>query len=433
MMPIVDEFRPGGWANLQRMYEFFSTQTPYNPRKAARTFEHVFVAPFTPGFQLEWGAASPVPAHEPIVRAAVQIQALSLILAAVYAWRRRRLFEASLATILIVSGAAGLWIVRRLPEDVHDYTVHWVAILGVLSWAIVLASPASAVASVVVREHPDMGRRISEWAPRVLAGAIVAACFWQVAERTRRDWSNSQRTYELTRIIQAEAGRAAEPFPFIRVPPDFWGVSTGVVLQLYREGRPHVDAERVSMFGRPLAPTGRERLTIQFAQWAEHMDDFRHRSDYRRLGDAGGIFVYAAEPAPNTDVLTPPALVDTAPSLADANRLIDVRWMPNQDDNPMADAVLFSHSTEFVTVLMPSRSVIGVRLWGGPDTRWQLRCSPDHDQFERIGQVRTRGGPATQSGDAYLAGLSGCSRLKVAPVSDYGRAWLTEIQLLAAK
>ena len=87
-MPLVDEFRPSGWHNFQELARYFAQATPFDPRRAARAFEHLIVAPFTPGLALDWGH-TPLARSEPVVRALVFVQLVGLVGTSFLAWRRR--------------------------------------------------------------------------------------------------------------------------------------------------------------------------------------------------------------------------------------------------------------------------------------------------------------------------------------------------------
>ena len=78
--PIADAVRADGQHNLQAITRFVRTSTPFDPPAATRMFEHLFVAPFTPGLMM-WNA-TPLPHQEPTVHVVARFQVGLLMVAA---------------------------------------------------------------------------------------------------------------------------------------------------------------------------------------------------------------------------------------------------------------------------------------------------------------------------------------------------------------
>jgi hypothetical protein len=293
-VPLIDEVRPGGLHNLRQLATYLTETAPHNPRLSAQAFEHLIVAPFTPHLQL-W-SNTPLPGRELEVRRIVQIQAAALVAATIVFFRRRQRFERNLAVIVMLTSLAGLAAVRRLPEAPLEYTLLWVTILGVMAWTIASAVPIAALLEWITRRSGGRPLLSWRWLTATLIVMVVAACLHDVVALRAADVRNSTYIERLTALVRTKLDRLGAREPFIRVPQAFWGVATGVVLQLRLAGlSPHVDADWVSMFGPDCAPTGREPVTIVFAK--QPVDAVDSRASGERLGQVDDIIVYAVTPA----------------------------------------------------------------------------------------------------------------------------------------
>lgn len=427
-VPIVDELRPSGFHNLRELVHVFGNLSPFNPRLAGHAFEQLVIAPFSPQLGLEWGGLH-IPPTDPAVRATMIVEGIALAIAIVMAWRRQHAFEAALGALCLAGSVAGLIAVRRLPEEVHEYTVLWVTVLGVMIWTVVAGELSDWIAGAIRRPAGESRPAIARILLPIASAAVVVLAGWQLMNWREKDLRSSQQIETLTSLVRQQLPSRLGARPMILVPQDIWGVATGVVLQLYRgDVRPMVDADWVSMFGTPFAPTAPPDVTVTFAQEEQHLNDVEHRVNYRLLGRAGDVYAYRVDPMPASTVGAGTlAIADYARSLpVSPDRLVDGVI----ESTPVA-RVAFADAEDYVTVRLPP-GAIGVRLWGSPGTVWQLRCATGDRPFERTGRVTLADGPAPGRGDAYPAELPACQLLKIAPAlagSDY---WLNEIQILIA-
>jgi hypothetical protein len=426
VVPLVDEVRMGANGNLARIVDSATSSVPFNPRRANHVFEQLVVAPFTPDLKL-WD--TPLPRQDVFVRRLVLVQGSLLIASTLYWWRVRERFARNLGLLLLAVSVVGLGAMRRLPEEPKDYTVLWVSMVGVLSWITI----SGMVVHLLASRTTGVRVRVADqkWfmpAAAVLLGAI--ACL-QIVAQYGRDAGATPRIRELAQLIGARLAETGAPAAHIRVPAPSWGLATGVVLQLDRAGtRTTVDPERVEMFGRRFAPTIEDSVTIQFANVEEHAEDLRYRTDYKLLGRAQDVFVYAVEAVPAARLSeTPGEVVDQSRSLPIASRLLDGRSDVRDEQDLPGQSVLFVNDGDFVTVRVPP-SAIGIRLWGQPGSHWQLRCSANGSEFNRLGRVGVATGPGTLQGETYLRSLASCIQLRVASVPGSPPYWLTEIQFL---
>ncbi len=418
-VPLIDEVRAGGYHNLHDLVAFFTSRAPFNPREAAHAFEHLFVAPFTPSLALTWGDAAR-PARDLGVRALVDAEGVLLLVAIiVWGWRRRR-FERNLSIVSFVCGVAALVAVRDLPEAVKGYTVLWVTVLGVMAWAPILSLPVDLLASRIAK-RAAVGRAVKRWSTVAIVAAVLIATGLTLRERRRQDVSVSSRIARITALVRDRVAESGSTSPLIHVPQDFWGVATGVVLQLARAGlHPAVDADWVSMFGRAYAPAGDERPVVQFAQFLEHGENFRHRTNYRFLGRIEDIYTYSVEPPPAHSVLDAPlTIVDSQVQRSEiTNR-----------KSQITNALRFSSDTDYVTFRVPDVPVVGLRLEGDGGSEWQIRCAGSTGGFDRIGRVTIDPGDGTQPGEAFLREIGECRELKIAPAQPVATR-LVDVRLL---
>jgi len=428
-VPIVDELRPGGLHNLRELGHFFGTATPYSPRQAGHAFEQLVIAPFSPQLGLEWGGLH-IPPTDPVVRAAMIAEGIALVAAIVIAWRRRHRFETALGVICFAGSIAGLVAVRRLPEEVHEYTVLWVTVLGVSIWTVVAGELIDGILRAVRQAAGESRPKIARMLLPVASAALVLLAARQLMNWRATDVRSSPQIEILTSLVRQQLPARAGARPMILVPQEIWGVATGVALQLYRgDVRPMVDADWVSMFGTPFAPVTPPDVTVTFAQEEQHLNDVEHRANYRLLGRAGDVYAYRVDAAPASTIAPGPLVVtDYARSLlAPPDRLVDGVVEPAS----AATRVGFADPEDYVTVRLPA-GAIGVRLWGSPGTVWQLRCTAGDRPFERTGRVTMAEGPAPARGDAYPSELPSCQLLKIAPAQTGSEYWLTEIGVLVA-
>ena len=411
MVPLLDEASPRGRHNLRAILVSAESMSPHDPRRAGHAFEHLFLAPFTPGLQL-WD--TPLPRTPQSIRTAVQVQAALLFASVLVFWHRRRRFESSLSLTVIAAGLIGLAVMRRLPEEPRDYTVLWVTIIGCLSWTLIFTAAAALFQGAFTKQSRFL-TSFSRSQTAVIGLLFLAFAGSQVFRQYEHVSQSSPRIYLLTQLIQNHLGRLGERSVHVRVPAAFWGIATAVVLQLDRTGtHVSVDAERVLMFGTRFTPTADNGPTIQFAQLEEHLEDLRYRSDYEQLGRATDIFIYAVSPGPSLRPLTAGLEVTVHSALVEnLARLTDHEATVVGTEAQSEGVVQFFDDDQFIAIRMPS-GVLGIRFWGEGASAWQVRCKTTGPDFFRLGRITIADGGGVQQGDAYLREVSHCRELKIA-------------------
>jgi hypothetical protein len=417
-LPVIDEIRPAGDHNMTRVITYLMNESPGDSRQASRAFEHLFVSPLTPGLQL-WG--TPVPRGASLVRGLFHVQCLLLAAATIVAWKRGRFFEAFLATLVVFAGVVGWLAIQRTPGTIEVHTVQWIAILGALSWSVIVAGVLQVFPWRAISHPGEAARRI--WAAGCIAAVAVAAAL-SVVTLIGEGVAASAPIRGVSDIVE-DYLRGRTERPYIGVTQENWGISAGVVLQLYRQGTtPMIPPRRVSMFGRPFAPAGAPDRQLTFVSYEEHADDYGFRQNFVHIGRFSNIHVYEASRPPASQTISEPiAIVDRSGEVDHAERMVD-----HQRDDSEATRTYFPTSASYVTLSAPAGQLIGLRVWGEADSSWQVRCSRTGRPFERIGQVKIPGGQ--QEGEVFLRLLSECHQIKIAKALPPGASWMTEIEIL---
>ena len=427
-LPLADAIRPSGGHNLQALMTFFGSRPPVPRRLGDRAFAYYFAGPVAADLTLAWGEGPPRLATPAVLRVA-QIHGALLLVAAIGWALRRRKFEASLAALSLVGAIAAFLSVRRLPEDPVNHTVYWVSILGAMGWVPILAWLLDPLLRRAASGAPEFAQDAKRWVPWLAVAGLAVCAVWQVGERYRAVAQTSPRNVELTRAVRARIDEAGTRHPTVQVTQDLWHVAAAVILQLARgDIRPTVDADWVSMFGRPYRPSGAEPVRVRFAYFQEHTTDLKYRSNYRLLTNADQVYAYSIEPVPAATVATDVRIVDAIPVLAGlTDRLLDRVIAPGEGRDALV--VDFPTPISFVTVELPA-GALGVRLWGQPEGAWQLRCTAGGPEFHRMGRVTIQPGSGGGSGEAYISELSACRQLKIAPADGMPSLWLSEVEVL---
>jgi hypothetical protein len=219
------------------------------------------VSPFRPGFDVPRGVLVPLDgAGWPEGLAIVQI----LLLAATAWWARAnsRPMHMWLAAELLLITVAALAAVSRIPDGIHDHEVFWIAGVGVLSAATILAAPLAALA--------DRARWRIVWAGAlvIMVGSICLAGTRELvglAERSHAPSRDDRLIQALTQAVRDEIARAGARRPKIVIDQRVWVAAAGVILQLRKAGQAvAVEPDLAHMFSGTLPANGSEDLELAF-------------------------------------------------------------------------------------------------------------------------------------------------------------------------
>jgi hypothetical protein len=135
--------------------------------------------------------------------------------------------------------------------------VLWVGVIGALATGIVAGTILMSVEAVAAAQIRVPWKPVAGLIVIVTAGAAIAGLQQLLHRRppTAESVSVASLGDAADRFI-AEHGNAR---PVVHIAQDAWPVAAGIVLRLYKHGRPvAVEHDWVSMFGPSFAPAGRE-------------------------------------------------------------------------------------------------------------------------------------------------------------------------------
>ena len=299
--PIVEQLTrsPG---NLTRLWQFFvgghgSTQ-PLD--RAFVAWAESLSALFAPAMKPGWGSPfRPSGQWWPVAFGALQ----TLLVAGVAAWAattRRRLL-AVMAGILLLASAVAFWSVSRIAEDLVDHEVFWIATLGALNGAVIVAGIAEAIGARMQRPWRVPRRLVAtvSWMP--VAMAVAMGVYYL---GNPRGFSPAQRTEDaqvraLAAGIQNYLRGNGVSKPLFRMDFRTWAVTAGIVLQLERAGVPlAVEDPAVPIFSDAVAPTGDEDAEITIALTPRHVE-LAERPDNRLIASYERYYADVVRVAPS--------------------------------------------------------------------------------------------------------------------------------------
>ena len=283
--PIVEQLTrsPG---NLTRLWQFFvGDHGPTQPLgRVFVAWAESLSAPFAPAMKPGWGSPfRPSGQWWPAGFGALQ----TLLVAAVAAWAAitARRFLAVMAGMSLLASAVAFWSVSRIAEDLVDHEVFWIAALGALNGAVIVAGIAGAIGARTGRSWRAPGRLVAaaSWMP--VAISVVMGVYYL---GNPRGFSPMQRTEDaqvrtLVGGIQSYLRGNGVSKPLFRMDFRTWAVTAGIVLQLERAGVGlAVEDSAVPIFSDAVAPTGDEDAEITIALTPRHVE-LAERADNRLI------------------------------------------------------------------------------------------------------------------------------------------------------
>lgn len=267
--PLVEQWR-GQPGNLTTIVSFFQSpeRTGQPLPLAARYAGHGFASVFRPDLTLPDGQPLRIArARTWLYWSGLQLLAVGVV--AAVAWRRRQRALGWLAFTVLLATAAGAAAAARLDTPVADHVLYWLAAVGALAAGLWIGSLAEWITARMPMGIPSMpGAPV--WAAALVIVAAASAAVDLYGARFR-----STSAEEGARIVTAIAPRVgafldAHPGPtLVRLSESNWGEAAGVILELYKTGRPiTIERDWLVMFGNPLAPTGEERRELFLADQA---------------------------------------------------------------------------------------------------------------------------------------------------------------------
>ncbi|HEX3704225.1 MAG TPA: hypothetical protein VHU82_12910 [Vicinamibacterales bacterium] len=284
--PTLYEQVTGAPGNLTRIWQYlFAAPHTGQPLRAAFiTWSDMTTAVVRKGLAVGWGAAYQPQASVPMqIGAVVQLAGMT---AALITFRRTgQAFMAWLCVfVLLVSLLAG-WSITRIADDVGDYEVFWISVLGALMWG------AMVTAVIPAARRPGLRKSAGVVVLVILVMAIRALA-------DARAYAVEQRETDVRRKIVSLAvadylEREGIRRPMFHIAQATWLDAACVVLDAYKQ-HPSVavDPPWVHIFGDALAPTGREDADVYIEDRTGDTVPLTRGGD-RLVVSADGLFVHA--------------------------------------------------------------------------------------------------------------------------------------------
>jgi hypothetical protein len=278
--PLVEQFsnQPG---NFTRLWQFFTAESRPGQSLAGAfsVWSDALCGVLRPDFfvahGMHWQAST---FRWSKVLAVMQL--IMLGIASARAIRARRMYDAALPALLLLTSLLALWSTTRIVGEVFDHEVFWVSALGAFNLGAIAAFLLSLMAAQTRRSAA--GTMVVS----TVCGLLVVGGVLTVGRELNEAVSQSRRP-ELA--SQAAAGVAEDlrnylqaqhiDRPLIRIDREIWEMAVGVVLQLQKQGVPvAIEDEWVTMFTPAFAASGHESIEITIAGKNAHV----------RLMNAGG-------------------------------------------------------------------------------------------------------------------------------------------------
>jgi hypothetical protein len=282
--PLLEQI-DGAPGNVTRIWRYFIA-APHTGQSLRTTFSvwaDVTTAFVRMNLAVGWGAAyQPGSSWAAAMLAIAQLAILSCAL--FRAHRTGRLFLAWLCLFCLLASLVSGWSITRI-DEIHDYQVFWMSVLGVLAWIAVLAT-------FIPHEH----RPISAVALGVIPTVVLVMMVVQ-ALLAGRAYALEQRDSDVRRKMAAldvvdYIERHHVQRPLFHIAQDTWLDATCIVLQAYKHHqRLAVDRQWIPVFGQALSPNGREDVEFYVVDRAEH-ETLSARGDDHVVAAHDGLFVH---------------------------------------------------------------------------------------------------------------------------------------------
>jgi hypothetical protein len=254
MVPVVHDLRAPS-SNLIAISRFVTTAHEPQPwTRAADIVAGELVATFDSSRELITGDVPPSTSRAVRVLAIAEIVLLAC--SVVWLHRLRRPFEAAFSLVCVLASCAGMFAVRSIVGDIHDYLVLWIGVIGTLNLAALVSTLGLTISGrSTPASSPDW-----RWRLAILVWiAFVAALGVSRLEWKQRDDSGDHTLLHLAADLTKYCDDHDYDRPLMTFDWKAWTAAAGLVLQLYKTDRTVAVADdALFMFGEPFAKTGAE-------------------------------------------------------------------------------------------------------------------------------------------------------------------------------
>ena len=195
-----------------------------------------------------------------------EVAALAAV--ALIAGRRRRRFEAALASVLLLALAIAFVAVTRIDDVIIDHEVFWISALGALAAATI----AGAVVSAAWRS--DAPKQLVVGAALCAGAAAACVSFGELRAIANRTFDPDpvRRAAAVVGEALERRVRATGARPLIQIDQNEWPVAAGAILHLQRSRLPFaVEDDWLVMFTEHARSTGAETDWIAITGAQRHV------------------------------------------------------------------------------------------------------------------------------------------------------------------
>jgi hypothetical protein len=227
------------------------------------------------------------------------IQLVLVALGAMWASRSGRRFLAVLAGVCLVASATAFWGMVRARGELFDHLAFWIVMIGIVSLSTIASALAIWIGARFRLAWPWAARHVGIVAALLVAAFAVEGAY-HIAARHQQTTFPAERAAARDLYVAIDAdlrahGLSTSPLR-VDIAQDAWLVSAGVVLDLYKAGRPLVMDERwARLFAFPVddpaANPPAARIVLADAADAMRLDNDR---GFRLVASRGGVSAYLA-------------------------------------------------------------------------------------------------------------------------------------------
>jgi len=284
-LPIVDAVVNRG-GNVLALWRFFVARGGgHDLREAFHAWSYGLTGVMRNDFGLPWGGHFSMHGLSWVLPLAIaQVVLVSLV--AVRARRAGRRFEAALALCALVASLVGLWAVTRIEGDILDHEIFWLAAVGALNMALIVAAALRALPA----------RRIA--AAACVLGLAAAALLGVSHLRGLTSFEGRRTTprriplaHQAIRGYMRDTGARKL---LVEMQDSSWSEAAGVVLRLRQDGIPVAVTDAwIPMFTPRFKAAGDEDALITFSpRYGYHLEN-KARPGNRVLLEADPVYVNA--------------------------------------------------------------------------------------------------------------------------------------------
>jgi len=348
-------------------------------------------------------------------------QVAALLLALVFAVRRRAFAPGILAGLALGQIVVAVFAVRAIRGEINDYLVTWVSVLGLLSLVALAAlfvppSPSSPP----LREVPATSRARRATQATVAASALLVLLAVRAGAGQKAMFR--ERDVDLERLAAAVETRLRAgdvDHPIVKIAThDRWPQAVAIVLHLTKQRIPvFLPDDWLFMFGPRFKSGGREHpiLAVGSLEFAERM---RGCPGCALLGTArdaavvlqpAGALIRNRRPGPGRLLSATGTTGDPAVAVDGIVPVDGTEW-----SSPAS--VILTTTASAIEVAVPDGPLAGVFVSADGNDGYAVDCVAVDGKKSRLGSIPDDRGGGMQTDVIFSSALAGCRSVVVSPV-----------------